>query len=84
MSFVNKLQTSEGGLIRIISASEQGKPAWFVLQLDSKLYGEYKLKLHSSKMDISKYGVIIESGWGVLTHDLEQNLMRKYKNPSST
>jgi hypothetical protein len=84
MSFVNKLQTSEGGLIRIIGASEQGKPAWFVLLLDPKLYGEYKRKLHSSKMDICKYGTLLESGWGELTEELKQNLMRKYTNPSNT
>ncbi len=63
-SFAQKLLVTEGGMVRLITANEKGKPAWFFVELNPAVYADYKRALRQDKMNIKDYGQILESGWG--------------------
>lgn len=62
--FTARFIEREGGTVRLLTAKEKGKPAWFVLQLDAALYQQYKTGLRAGAMNIRDYGKILASGWG--------------------
>ena len=64
-NYTQKLIAERGGNIRFIRASENGQPCWFYLKLDPTKISEYEQKLKIGNMNISDYGEIIESDWGI-------------------
>jgi hypothetical protein len=76
--FVNIILNKEGGDTRLITANEEGKPAWFVLKLDPLRYKEYKSAFRNERMNIIDYGQILASGWGNINQSLIANLKQKF------
>lgn len=79
MSFAAKFINAEGGEVRVITATEAGKDAWFVLKITPEKYMEYKAALRSGSGNIRDYGDIIESGWGELSEPEIEALKLKYQ-----
>ena len=63
-SFVDKIMAKEGGVIRLITAQEQGRACWYYLRLSPQTYKDYQRQLKTDKIDVVDFGEIIESGWG--------------------
>jgi hypothetical protein len=63
MSFVDKLQSSRGKLVYLVTGVDTGKPAWYYVQVKKA-----KLQLFKSRnkdgSDLTDYGTILYSGWG--------------------
>lgn len=70
---------SDGGVIRLIVAQESGRNAWYVVELFSSNYQEYKKIRGKNNINLSRFGEILESGWGDITSNLEKDLRQKYK-----
>ena len=64
MSFVKQMMHKDGGMVRLITATERGKPCWFLLELDAEHYSDYKAKMKRGDLNIADYGAIKQSGWG--------------------
>lgn len=79
MSFAAKLIHSDGGAVRVITASEKGRDAWFVLKLAPERYVEYKSMTSTGSGNIRDYGTIVESGWGLLSESEIGALKSKYQ-----
>lgn len=64
-TFLEKIIENEGGRIRLVTAREQGKPAWYFIELFTDKYAEYKRAIASNSLrNISDYGTLRLSGWG--------------------
>lgn len=63
--FSLRLVGERGGQIRFIRAMEKGLPCWFYLKLDPSRFTDYERRVEQGGMDISEFGTILESGWGV-------------------
>ena len=79
MSFAIKFIQAEGGEVRVLTAQEANKDAWFVLKLNPQNYTGYKASARSGSGNISDYGEIIESGWGKLSESEIRALKSKYQ-----
>lgn len=64
MSFAAKFLEKDGGRIRLITAKENGRDAWFVLVLNEESYTNYKEALRQPSMNIRDFGKILQCGWG--------------------
>lgn len=82
MSFVAKYLSKEGGEVRVLTALENGKNAWFVVRLSAEKYTEYKAVLKTGSGNIRDYGDILESGWGTLSEAEQEALKAKYAPPA--
>ena len=78
MSFAIKQIASEGGEIRVLTAKESSKEAWFVVQLHPQSYSEFKIMSRSKKGNIADCGTILECGWGNLSQAEIDALKLKY------
>lgn len=62
---LEKIIVREGGIYRLITAKENNKDAWYILQIDPASYQEYKRQLRNGILqNIDAYGKLIRSGWG--------------------
>jgi len=78
MSFVEKIIAKEGGIIRLLTAQEDGKDAWYVISISPSSYLEYKKQISGNNVNLKNFGDILESGWGKLTTKLIEQLKAKY------
>ena len=84
MSFTNIVRSHnartahQAPSIYLISATEQGKPAWFVLQLHPHKTASFSRMSLLRKGNIADYGQILESGWGTLENELRATLIKRY------
>ncbi len=79
MSFQNKILESEGGLVRYVTATEQGRRAWFFVRLFPEYYSEYKKLIKSNSFSLKKCGEILASGWGeAAPDDILQDMKKRY------
>lgn len=79
MSFAAKFINAEGGDIRVLTAKEANRDAWFVLKLNPQSYVDFKSIMRSGNGNIRDYGIILESGWGILPEHELRTLKSKYQ-----
>ena len=64
MAFSHKIISSEGGEVRYVTATENGRPAWYFVRLFPERYAEYKRALKSASFSLNQFGEVLECGWG--------------------
>lgn len=65
MRFVEKIISTEGGLIRLILASQHSQEVWFFLHIDPAQYGAYQQAILSGETEaLEKYGRVLIGGYG--------------------
>ena len=64
MSHLLKLIDAQGGAIRFIQGSQQGRECWFYLQVDPLKFNDYKKAVKQPSTRVGQYGKVLESGWG--------------------
>lgn len=74
---VEKIMEKDGGLVRYLTATEQGKPCWFFIRLNPASYREYTRHLRHQSMNIRDFGVILLGGWGKTAPAYAVRLMQK-------
>ena len=60
-----KILDERGSSVRFIRAIEQNMPCWFYLKINPVKLPEYERKMKEGAMNISDYGQILDSDWGV-------------------
>ena len=80
MSFAAKQIVSEGGEVRVLTAKEANRDAWFVVQLHPHSYTEFKAMSRSKNGNIADCGTILECGWGNLSQSEIDALKLRYKS----
>lgn len=76
-TFTQKIVENEGGLVRYITATENGKTCWCFLKLIPEKYREYKLGIRKDQMNIRDYGEVLLCGWGESAPEIAKRVMRK-------
>jgi hypothetical protein len=66
-SFLELIQRKSGELVYLVRGFDQDKPAWYYIKLyKTQLPIFLKIaKLERGKIPLTKYGEVIEYGWGV-------------------
>ena len=77
LSFAEKIIDKEGGLIRYITATKDGKPCWYFLKLHPAQYREYLKNLKLEQLNLNDFGEILLCGWGEHASSIAKKLMRK-------
>ena len=76
-SFTQKIVENEGGLVRYITATENGKTCWCFLKLIPDRYKDYKQNLRHDQMNIQDFGEVLLCGWGDNAPEVAKRIMRK-------
>ncbi len=71
------VSSGAAGLIYFITATANGKPAWYYLQVAEPKLREFQKQLETGRLDLARYGKILYSGWGVTAPDVIETLVRE-------
>ena len=64
MSFVDRIVSSRSFLIRLVRAKNGELKAWWYIRVRPDKFEEYKVAVRADKINLTKYGEILYSGWG--------------------
>ena len=64
-SFVEKLKQQNNATLCVIRTHDhQARACWFLLKTDERRIIKLKCTLHDEMIDLTRFGEVIESGWG--------------------
>ena len=64
MSFVDALAGQNGEKVFLVTGNENGRPAWYYVQVGRKKLPFYERAIKSGSLDLRDYGEILNAGWG--------------------
>lgn len=64
MSFLEKLQNSQGELVYLVRGKNKGREVWHYILVDKAKLPIFSAKVKSGALDIAEYGKILYSGYG--------------------
>jgi hypothetical protein len=78
-NFQSKIISDSGknGLVYLVTADADGKPAWYYLQVDEPKHKAFLKQMETGTLDLAKYGKILYSGWGTTPPEPIEALMRE-------
>jgi hypothetical protein len=64
MSFLEKLQNSQGELVYLVRGKHEGREAWHYVLVEKAKLPFFCAKVKSGALDVANYGKILHSGYG--------------------
>jgi hypothetical protein len=52
------------GVVYLVQGKDQGRLAWHYVLIDPDMFQAFQSQLSTRNVDVSRYGRILESGWG--------------------
>jgi len=76
-TFQSKLVSDKNELVYLVTATANGKPAWYYVQVDEPKHKAFQKQMEAGTLDLAQYGKILYSGWGATPPSPIQALMKE-------
>ena len=64
MSFVDHVTKSRNHLIRLVTAENRGRDAWWYIRVENSKFELYKIQIETGTINLPEFGEILFKGFG--------------------
>lgn len=76
-SFVELVRCEQDGPVHLVRTYDRNaRPCWFLLRSDERKLMKLEQTLYEDIVDLTRFGEIVDSGWG---HEPEEGLLEKFR-----